>query len=205
MIAIIDYGLGNIEAFLNIYKRLHISAKVAKSKGDLDGAKKLILPGVGHFDNAMQKLKDSGMKSEIESLVMQDDIPILGVCVGMQIMADYSEEVVQKGLGWISGTVKSLDKIVEEKSELPLPHMGWNSVTSDNRDLFTEIDSNGLDFYFLHSYYFDCSSHENCIANTHYDSDFCSAVKNRNIFGVQFHPEKSHHSGVQLLKNFADL
>jgi len=205
MITIIDYGLGNIQAFLNIYKKLHISAKVAKNVNDLYGSKKLILPGVGHFDYAMDKLTKSGMKSEIDSLVLQDGIPILGVCVGMQIMADSSEEGFQKGLGWINGTVKSLEKIVKQNSDLPLPHMGWNNVTSDNKDLFGEIDPNGKDFYFLHSYYFDCKSDENCIANTHYDSTFCSAVKSNNIFGVQFHPEKSHHSGVQLLKNFADL
>lgn len=205
MITIIDYGLGNVQAFLNIYKRLHISAKAAKSVHDLEDAKKLILPGVGHFDYAIQKLNDSGMKSQIESLVLQNSIPILGVCVGMQIMADSSEEGVQKGLGWISGTVKSLDKIVDKNSDLPLPHMGWNSVTSENKDLFSEIDPNRSDFYFLHSYYFDCIHQKNCISNTHYGSNFCSSVNNRNIFGVQFHPEKSHHSGVQLLKNFAKL
>lgn len=145
------------------------------------------------------------MKSQIESLVLQNSIPILGVCVGMQIMADSSEEGVQKGLGWISGTVKSLDKIVDKNSGLPLPHMGWNNVTSENKDLFSEIDPNRSDFYFLHSYYFDCIHQKNCISNTHYGSTFCSSVNNRNIFGVQFHPEKSHHSGVQLLKNFAKL
>lgn len=205
MITIIDYGLGNVQAFLNIYKRFHISAKAAKSVYDLEDAKKLILPGVGHFDYAIQKLNDSGMKSQIESLVLQNSIPILGVCVGMQIMADSSEEGVQKGLGWISGTVKSLDKIVDKNSGLPLPHMGWNNVTSENKDLFSEIDPNRSDFYFLHSYYFDCIHQKNCISNTHYGSTFCSSVNNRNIFGVQFHPEKSHHSGVQLLKNFAKL
>ena len=205
MIKIIDYGLGNVQAFLNIYERLHISAKVAQSVGDLDDATRLILPGVGHFDYAMQMLTKSGMKSEIESLVMGDSIPMLGVCVGMQIMADYSEEGDEKGLGWISGSVKRLDEIAQEKCDLPLPHMGWNSVTSDNKDLFYDIDLLKFDFYFLHTYYFDCSFRENCIANTYYGSDFCSAVKNKNIFGVQFHPEKSHHSGVQLLKNFANL
>ena len=205
MITIIDYGLGNIQAFLNIYKKLHIPVQVAKSENDLEGASKLILPGVGHFDYAMQKFNDSGMREKVESLVLQNNVPVLGVCVGMQIMANSSEEGVESGLGWIGGTVKSLRSIVKIDNNLPLPHMGWNSVTPNHKDLFNDIDSDDLEFYFLHSYYFDCTSQENCIANTDYSSNFCCAVNNKNIFGVQFHPEKSHHSGVNLLQNFAEL
>ena len=205
MITIIDYGLGNIEAFLNIYKKLHIPVQVAKSESDLEGANKLILPGVGHFDYAMQMFSDSGMREKVESLVLNGNVHILGVCVGMQIMANSSEEGVESGLGWISGTVKSLESIVRADNNLPLPHMGWNKVTPNHKDLFNDIDSGDLEFYFLHSYYFDCASQENCIASTNYSSNFCSAVNNKNIFGVQFHPEKSHHSGVNLLKNFAEL
>ena len=205
MITIIDYGLGNIQAFLNIYRKLHIPVKVAKNVSDLQGSSKLILPGVGHFDYAMQRFNDSGMREKVESLVLQNNVPVLGVCVGMQIMANASEEGVESGLGWISGTVKSLVRNVKAGSNLPLPHMGWNNVTPNHRELFSDIDPDGLEFYFLHSYYFDCSSQENCIASTNYSSIFCSAVNYRNIFGVQFHPEKSHHSGVRLLKNFAEL
>ena len=205
MITVIDYGLGNIQAFLNIYKKLHIPVQVAKSENDLEGASKLILPGVGHFDYAMQKFNDSGMREEVENLVLQNNVPVLGVCVGMQIMANSSEEGVESGLGWIGGTVKSLESIVKIDNNLPLPHMGWNSVTPNHKDLFNDIDSDDLEFYFLHSYYFDCTSQENCIANTDYSSNFCCAVNNKNIFGVQFHPEKSHHSGVSLLQNFAEL
>ena len=205
MITIIDYGLGNIEAFLNIYKKLHIPVQVAKSESDLEGANKLILPGVGHFDYAMQMFSDSGMREKVESLVLNGNVHILGVCVGMQIMANSSEEGVESGLGWISGTVKSFESIIKVDNNLPLPHMGWSSVTPNHKDLFNNIDSGDLEFYFLHSYYFDCASQENCIASTNYSSNFCSAVNNKNIFGVQFHPEKSHHSGVNLLKNFAEL
>ena len=205
MITIIDYGLGNIQAFLNIYKKLHIPVQVAKSENDLEGASKLILPGVGHFDYAMQRFNDSGMREKVESLVLQDNVPVLGVCVGMQIMANSSEEGVESGLGWINGTVKSLRSIVKIDNNLPLPHMGWNSVTPNHKGLFNDIDSDDLEFYFLHSYYFDCESQENCIANADYSSNFCCAVNNKNIFGVQFHPEKSHHFGVNLLKNFAEL
>ena len=205
MITIIDYGLGNIQAFLNIYKKLHIEVKVANSEDDLRGASKLILPGVGHFDYAMQSFNGSGMREKVESLVLQDNVPILGICVGMQIMANSSEEGVEPGLGWISGTIKSLESIVKLDNNLPLPHMGWNSVIPNHNVLFKNIDSDGLEFYFLHSYYFDFISQENCIASTNYNSNFCCAVNNKNIFGVQFHPEKSHHFGVNLLKNFAEL
>ncbi len=205
MITIIDYGLGNIQALLNIYTKLHIPVQVAKSENDLEGVSKLILPGVGHFDYAMQRFNDSGMRERVESLVLQNNAPVLGICVGMQIMANSSEEGVESGLGWISGTVKSLESIVKVDNNLPLPHMGWNSVTPNHQDLFNNIDSGDLEFYFLHSYYFDCTSQENCIASTDYSSNFCCAVNNRNIFGVQFHPEKSHHFGVNLLKNFAEL
>jgi imidazole glycerol-phosphate synthase subunit HisH len=205
VITIIDYGLGNIQAFLNIYKKLHIPVQVAKSESDLDGASKLILPGVGHFDYAMQKFNNSGMREKVEDLVLQNNIPVLGICVGMQIMANSSEEGVEPGLGWIGGTVKILETIVMVDDNLPLPHMGWNSITSNHRDLFSGIDSDDLEFYFLHSYYFDCISQEDCIANVDYSSNFCCAVNNKNIFGVQFHPEKSHHFGVTLLKNFAEL
>jgi len=205
MITIIDYGLGNIQAFLNIYKKLHIPVQVAKSENDLEGASKLILPGVGHFDYAMQRFNDSGMREKVESLVLQDNVPVLGVCVGMQIMANSSEEGVEPGLGWISGTVKNLESIIKLGNNLPLPHMGWNGVTPNHKDLFNNIDSGDLEFYFLHSYYFDCTFQENCIASTDYSSNFCCAVNNKNIFGVQFHPEKSHHFGVNLLKNFAKL
>jgi glutamine amidotransferase len=205
VITIIDYGLGNIQALLNIYTKLHIPVQVAKSENDLEGVSKLILPGVGHFDYAMQRFNDSGMRERVESLVLQNNAPVLGICVGMQIMANSSEEGVESGLGWISGTVKSLESIVKVDNNLPLPHMGWNSVTPNHKDLFKNIDSGDLEFYFLHSYYFDCTSQENCIASTDYSLNFCCAVNNKNIFGVQFHPEKSHHFGVNLLKNFAEL
>ena len=204
MITIIDYGLGNIQAFLNIYKKLHIPVFVAKSVDDLSGVTKLILPGVGHFDYAMQSFNNSGMREKVEELVLQKNIPILGVCVGMQMMANFSDEGNELGLGWIRGTVRSLTPMV--KNNEPLPHMGWNNIQPHREFfLFNDIDSNSLEFYFLHSYYFDCASNENCIAEVNYGSNFCCAINDGNIFGVQFHPEKSHHFGINLLKNFAEV
>ena len=204
MIKIIDYGLGNVQAFLNIYKILHIPVQVAKSAEDLDNATKLILPGVGHFDYAMQSFNVSGMREKVTELVLQRNIPILGVCVGMQMMADSSEEGEECGLGWIHGVVKGLASIVNNNE--PLPHMGWNNIQIHyEKGLFKNMNSGDLEFYFLHSYYFDCASKENCIAEADYSSNFCCAVNNKNIFGVQFHPEKSHHYGVNLLRNFAEI
>jgi imidazole glycerol-phosphate synthase subunit HisH len=204
MIAIIDYGLGNIQAFLNIYKKLHVPVRVVKNSDDFSGITKLILPGVGHFDYAMQSFNNSGMRERVEGLVLQKKIPILGVCVGMQMMANFSEEGSEPGLGWIHGTVRSLTSMV--KNNEPLPHMGWNNIQPHyEKNLFNETDFNGLEFYFLHSYYFDCVSNKNCIAEVDYGSNFCCAINDENIFGVQFHPEKSHHFGINLLKNFAEL
>jgi len=204
MIKIIDYGLGNISAFVNVYKRLNIPIGVAQSSQDLTGASKLILPGVGAFDHAMQRLNDSGMKQIMTRLVLEQDVPVLGICVGMQILANYSDEGVLPGLGLINGTVKQMDKL-SLSSDFVLPHMGWNDVNavSENK-LFSGLE-NDARFYFLHSYYFDCEHNENILAEVEYGKKFTCAVNQQNIYGVQFHPEKSHHYGARLLNNFAEL
>jgi imidazole glycerol-phosphate synthase subunit HisH len=204
MMTIVDYGLGNIRAFLNVYKRLNIETVTADRADALAGATKLILPGVGHFDHAMELLDRSGMRETLDDLVLQGRVPILGVCVGMQILARCSDEGSSPGLGWIEGCVKCFDSC-EGASALPFPHMGWNDVRSvpGNR-LFEQLDSDAR-FYFLHSYFFQCDRAEDVVAATHYGLDFGSAVNSGNIYGVQFHPEKSHHYGTRLLKNFAEL
>lgn len=199
MITIIDYGLGNILAFANVYKRLNIPFSVAKSEADFSAATtKLILPGVGAFDHAMQQLEQSGMRERISDLVIRRGVPVLGVCVGMQILAHCSEEGNQPGLGWIDAQVKKFD--------VPsLPHMGWNDVQPKNvNPLFAGLEQDAL-FYFLHSYYFECADISDILAESNYGTKFSCAVNHNNIYGVQFHPEKSHHFGVQLLKNFSSL
>jgi len=204
MIAIIDYGLGNVLAFINVYKRLNIPAVVAKSVSDLAQATRLVLPGVGSFDHAMRELERSGMKSEIERLVFQRQIPVLGVCVGMQMLAKTSEEGVLPGLGWIDGNVKkfALETMLHT---INLPHMGWNDVKPiDDSGLFSGMGQKAQ-FYFLHSYFFQCNQEADVLAVTDYDNQFASAVRRGNVYGVQFHPEKSHHFGSQLLKNFAEI
>jgi glutamine amidotransferase len=204
MIKIIDYGLGNIQAFVNLYKRLNIPAAVARNADELEGAERLILPGVGSFDYAMKLLQLSGMRELLDNLVLNRNIPVLGVCVGMQIMAARSEEGVLPGLGWIQASVRQLYG-TEGNSELKLPHMGWNDVAPlDSSGLFAGLDREAR-FYFLHSYYFDCESLETVLAETDYGLRFACAVRLRNIYGVQFHPEKSHQFGVRLLKNFAEV
>lgn len=203
MITIIDYGSGNIKAFINVFKRLNIPAKVATKKEDFDNATKIILPGVGAFDYVMACFNKSGMREVVEKKILVDKVPVLGICAGMQILAHSSDEGKEKGLGWINGSVKLFDTS-EIKHKTKLPHMGWNEINPKNSLLFNKINT-GSRFYFVHSYYFDCNEPENSIATTNYGFEFTSAVNSNNIYGVQFHPEKSHENGQQLLYNFAKL
>jgi len=204
MIAIIDYGLGNVLAFVNVYNRLNIPVTVAKSVDDLANATKLILPGVGSFDHAMQQLDQSGMRQTIEQLVRQRGVPILGICVGMQMLAQSSDEGKLPGLGWIDGKVKKFDALTMPRGT-NLPHMGWNDVMpAEDGGLFKGLEQDAR-FYFLHSYYFECNQQSSILARTDYGVQFSCAVRRENVYGVQFHPEKSHHFGSQLLSNFAEI
>jgi glutamine amidotransferase len=204
MIHIVDYGLGNIQAFANMYKRLGFETKRAKTAADLDGATKIILPGVGAFDHAMEQLDASGMRPVLEHLVKERQVPVLGICVGMQILASSSEEGKLAGLGWVPGRVRSF-RTTPQSAQLPMPHMGWNDVIpADETPLFKGLEADSR-FYFLHSFYFDCESAGHALARASYGFEFSCAVAAGNVYGVQFHPEKSHHYGAALLKNFAEL
>lgn len=203
MIAIVDYGLGNILAFANVYKRLNIPVTVAKTAAELAGADKLILPGVGAFDHAMRLLEEAGMREQLDQMVLRQKVPVLGICVGMQILAEGSDEGSLPGLGWIPGRVRAFSTALG--GAMPLPHMGWNDVRPVGRHaLFKGMETDAR-FYFLHSYYFECARPEHTAAQASYGIDFSCAVQSGNVYGVQFHPEKSHHFGVNLLKNFAEL
>jgi glutamine amidotransferase len=202
MIRIVDYGLGNIQAFLNVYKRLNIAAERALTPADLNDADKLILPGVGAFDHAMELLDASGMRATLQDMVQQRSVPVLGICVGMQILADASDEGQRSGLGWVPGRVRAFKSLGQ--ANLMLPHMGWNDVlpTAPN-PLFRDLEKDAR-FYFLHSYYFECKQREHVAAVASYGLDFACAVRVGHVHAVQFHPEKSHHFGTALLKNFAE-
>ena len=201
MIAIVDYGLGNVKAFANAFERMRQPFSIAQSRGDLAQARKILLPGVGAFDFTMQMLEASGMREQLDEMVIGRKVPVLGVCVGLQMMARSSEEGVRPGLGWIDGEVRKF----QPAADVRIPHMGWNTV-SPVRDhgLLEGLDDTSR-FYFLHSYYFACDRGDDVLATTDYDGTFACAVTHENIHGVQFHPEKSHQWGSRLLENFARL
>lgn len=204
MITIIDYGLGNIQAFVNVYERLNIKTKIARHPEDIKDATKIVLPGVGAFDYAISQLNASGMRDELEKQVLGNKIPVVGICVGMQMLARSSDEGNLPGLGWIDGKVRLFDtSLIPYKTRLP--HMGWNSIIPKNNCHLLSGLTDKSRFYFLHSYYFVCNNEENVISTTEYGITYASAVNRDNIYGIQFHPEKSHSNGIQLLHNFAKL
>ena len=203
MIAIVDYGLGNVQAFANIYRRLGIAAAAVSNPADLSGADHIILPGVGAFDWAMQRLNASGLRAALEQRVQRDKVPVLGVCVGMQMMARSSDEGEEPGLGWVPAEVKRFDTS-RFNQRTHLPHMGWNGVVPESvADLFRDIAD--PTYYFLHSYYFAPDDAANTLATASYGGRFTAAVRHGNVYGTQFHPEKSHDWGISLLRNFASL
>jgi imidazole glycerol-phosphate synthase subunit HisH len=202
MIRVVDYGVGNIQAFLNMFKRLDLPAERAKAADDLADATRLILPGVGSFDHAMTLLNQSGLREPLEARVLGDKVPVLGVCVGMQMLAAGSDEGELPGLNWIPGRVRAFAD-TPASANLPQPHMGWNDLNVQPGSLLFADSEAKPRFYFLHSYYFDCADRSHVAATATYGLDFDCVVSSGHIHGVQCHPEKSHHFGAQLLKNFA--
>lgn len=207
MIGVVDYGLGNIEAFLSAFTIAGIEAKRVQSPSEVAAAGRLVLPGVGAFDTAMKKLQESGMLTALHQAVLGKRVPVLGVCVGMQMMFERSDEGVSNGLGWISGTVTRLPTHEDRGpgKELRLPHMGWNSVQACHSDCDLLEDLDESRFYFLHSYSVKPVESSTVVATTNYGSNFVSVVRQSNCVGTQFHPEKSHESGIRLLANFAGM
>lgn len=201
MIAIVAYGLGNVQAIANIYRHLNVEARLVSTSEELRAADRIVLPGVGSFDWAMEALARSGLRETLDELVMGERRSVLGICVGMQMMARKSEEGTSAGLGWIDAEVKRLP----QADGLMLPHMGWNDVEPRAASpLFEGLDTDAR-FYFLHSYYFLPNDEGVVIAAADYGKQFACAVQSGNVYGAQFHPEKSHGWGIRLLKNFAEM
>tara|TARA_Y100001935_G_C17161116_1_gene435355 strand:+ start:200 stop:814 length:615 start_codon:yes stop_codon:yes gene_type:complete len=204
MITILNYGTGNVNSIKKAFYRLGIDSQISSNKKVIQKSQKLILPGVGHFNKGMQNLRKSGFYQELNHLVLNDKIPVLGICLGMQLMTMNSEEGNVEGLGWIDANVKSFD-FLDNKNKLKIPHIGWNNLKIRKKNnLYYDINESDM-FYFVHSYYTSLKNREDSISITRYGIDFVSSFQKENIFGVQYHPEKSHDQGLQILKNFASI
>lgn len=204
MIAIVDYGSGNVAAIADIFKRLKRSHVVTSDHAQLRAADRYILPGVGAFDTTMRTLRDSGLIGLLNEEVHGRDKKIMGVCVGMQILGDSSDEGVLPGLGWIPGHIRRIDAGTLTRRP-KLPHMGWNSIKLVGPSaLFEGVDVE-QGFYFLHSYFFDAAHKQDVIATMSYGTELPCAVANGNVYGLQFHPEKSHANGLAVFQNFSRI
>lgn len=201
MITVIDYQTGNIGSIVKMIKKAGGEAVFSSDLEQIETAEKLILPGVGSFDIGMQKLTELGFVDVLKRRVIKDKIPILGICLGMQLLAERSEEGALPGLGFINGYVVKF-RFNSINANLRIPHMGWNSVNIKKESpLFYDMYENPV-FYFVHSYHVVCNNPEDVLSTTNYGYDFVSSLQRKNIFGTQFHPEKSHKYGLRLIKNF---
>jgi glutamine amidotransferase len=201
MITIIDYGLGNLVSIKNMLYKVGFQSKITNDFDEISEADKIILPGVGAFDVAMKNIKSLGISEILRKKALVDKIPILGICLGMQIMTKYSEEGDEKGFGFFNAGVKR----IQLSKEYKVPHMGWNYINIEKE---TPISINLFDknkFYFVHSYYVECDDYQDILFSTQYGRKFTSGINKDNLYGVQFHPEKSHKFGMNILSNFAKI
>lgn len=202
MIALIDYGIGNLGSIKNMLKKIGCEdVKYATTPEDINLADKLILPGVGSFDMGMKLLNESGMRAELDTQVIKYKKPILGICLGMQMLGMKSEEGSSEGLGYIPFECKKFDF---QDNSLRVPHMGWDFVRVEKDVPLVKNMRPDLRFYFVHSYYAICADAEDVLMTCEYGGNFVAAVNKENVFGTQFHPEKSHGFGKWLLKNFVE-
>ena len=204
MIGVLDYGVGNVGAFLRIFHGQNIPAMPIKVSSDFKSVDKLILPGVGAFDSAMSHLNNSGLRGELDKLVLEKKIPLLAVCIGMHMLGNSSEEGLSEGLGYIEGHTVKMPMYVND-SKVLLPHMGWNDINKKDDDAIWKDVNVREGFYFLHSYEFVPESKESEIGTSEYEHIFACEVRLSNVYGFQFHPEKSLQNGINLLTNFASL
>jgi imidazole glycerol-phosphate synthase subunit HisH len=202
MITIVDYGMGNLGSIQNMFKRIKVESETTSDLGTIARAKKILLPGVGAFDAAMQKIESAGLLEVLNRKVLDDKVPTFGICLGMQLLTKSSEEGKLPGLGWIDARTI---KFNFTNNSLKIPHMGWNTVNVKRESsLINDLPAEPR-FYFVHSYYVSCAEATDVLTTTHYGTDFHSIIQHDNIFGAQFHPEKSHKFGMRILENFARI
>jgi imidazole glycerol-phosphate synthase subunit HisH len=202
MIIIIDYGMGNLGSVANMISRIGYKSIITSDINEIRTADKIILPGVGHFDRAMINIRNLGLEEIIQYKVLNTNTPILGICLGMQILCLASEEGNERGLGLINANVIKFR--FNESDKLKIPHMGWNLISKVKQHLLFSDLSEDVRFYFVHSYHIVCNNADDIVTTTNYGYDFVSSFADKNILGVQFHPEKSHKYGLNLLKNFIE-
>ena len=200
---IIDYGLGNHFSVHKKLTRLGYDVVTSNDSEIIKQSDKIILPGVGHFGKAMETLNQSNLTTVLNEEVLQKKKPILGICLGMQLMASYGEEGKNEGLNWFDATVERFQ--ITDNLKYKVPHTGWNQIDVSKESRLLQGIDNLAEFYFVHAYHFNCKNESDVLCETSYELEFASAVERENIFGVQFHPEKSHDVGLQLLKNFIEL
>jgi glutamine amidotransferase len=201
MVVIIDYDIGNVSAVLNMFRRIGITCHISSNPIDIERAERIILPGNGAFDACMINLRSSGLVPLLERQVLQKGVPLLGICVGAQMLGHGSAEGIESGLGWLDMTVDRFPTL----PGLRIPHMGWNQVRSDISHPLTKGMTEDTRFYFVHSYYMQPADPNDVFMTSHYGIEFASGVARENITGVQFHPEKSSTAGSKLLTNFLSI
>ena len=202
-LVIIDYGAGNLRSVEKKFNRLHGHVRISSDPRVIAHAGKLVLPGVGHFASGVRKLQESGIWDALNKAVLINQTPILGICLGMQLMTRYSEEGGVEGLGWFDAEVVRFR--VSDKVAYKVPHIGWNTAEQAKPSpLFTGLSDTTL-FYFVHAYHVVCQNPEDVLTHTTYEASFASAIQKGSIYGAQFHPEKSHDPGEQLIRNFVNL
>ena len=206
-ISIINYGCGNIGSVINMLKHIGVATEVITESKQVKKSEKIILPGVGKWDSGVKSLRDSGILSSLQERVLNDKVPVLGICLGMQLLLDASEEGTLPGLGWISGNVRAFDFSTLEiaRKRLAVPHMGWNAVTATQDSPLTKSIDENSKFYFVHSFFASVQDNENILLKSEYGHSFTSGIRKENIYGLQFHPEKSHRHGMDIMKSFASI
>ena len=202
-IIIIDYGMGNLRSVQKKFKKIGAEALISNDINEIESANKLVLPGVGHFANGIYNLKSLGFFDLLNKRVLIDKVPILGICLGMQLMAKKSEEGDVEGFGWFDADVKRF--IIHDKLKHKVPHMGWNNLDIKKKSKLLDGTHEEAMFYFVHSYYVVCNKDDDILSNTIYENEFTSSIEKDNIFGTQFHPEKSHEWGEKILRNFVEI